>query len=313
MINDMAALDKFGVKKFFKTKPGSVNYYSNWDSTRTIATNGEDTVDPRLQVTCGSDPLYIGGGIAQWKTLNSSSRMYVNRGSQSSQWLNTEQTIYIRRNKDSNGGTGTNATKSIQLRFRSNHHGADESPYGKVGDVSCGFGNYHIKWGEVLGDNLVSIEIEYIHGMYKRHIVDKTLVIPYDKYVGFKGICRNTDSTHIKLTGYTNLNVSSQENWKKTIEWTFSLSETNSDLEQSVFDFESSGGGGDDRVPICLTGTPTGDSIVQSTKAGMIAKKIFNKPGYWNWVRIENAEHVDMKYYTVREIMPKNAFNPAYL
>jgi hypothetical protein len=302
----MAVLDRFGVKKFFKTKPGSVNFYAAWNTTRTINTNGEDTVDPRLQVTCNANPLRIGGGMAQWVEPQSSARMYVNRGSATSQWLNTEQTIYIFNPSET-------PSRSYQLRFRANHHGADNMPYDKVGDVSCGFGNYLIKFGENLGDNLVTIEEEYIHGMYKRHIKDVTFTMPQEKWIGLKGICRNTDATHIRLTGYVNLNVSSQENWRKIIEFTFHPGETDSDITQATFDSELSGGGGDDRIPICLTGTPVGDGIVQSTRAGMISKKIFNRPGYWNWFRVENCENFKMKYYTVREIMPKNPFNPAII
>ena len=301
--NDMVATDRFGVKKFFRTKPGATNFYSDWGgSTRTISSNGEDSVDPRLQATC-TNVLTIGGGIAQWKGPESSARMYVNRGSQTSQWLNTEQTLYVYNPSDT-------PSRSFQLRFRANHHGADVMPYGKVGDVSCGFGNYLIKFGETLGDNLVSIEMEYIHGMYKRHVKDIAMTLPYDKWVGIKGICRNTDSGHIKLSGYVNLNVSSQSNWKKVIEWLFSLSETNSDLTQATYDQEEAS---DQRITVCTSGTPPGDGIAQPTLAGMIAKKIFNRPGYWNWFRTEDCENFKMKYYSVREISPNNPYNPAYL
>jgi hypothetical protein len=302
----MTAIDKFGIKKFYKTKSGSTNYYANWNSTRTISSNGEDTVDPRLQVTCNATPLKIGGGIAQWDD-QSSARMYVNNGGLNTQWLNTEQTIYCKVDEGS-------STTSIQLRNRSNHHGADDGPYSKVGDVSCGFAGYNIVWGKTSGTGLtddVEISIEYVHGMYKRHVldVDQVPTIPYGKWFGLKSIIRNTDEENIVLTGYINVNVNSQKNWRKAIEFTFNATETASDLSQSTYDFENTGGGGADRVPICLTGTPAGDGIVQNTLQGMIDKKIFNQPAYWTWVRIEDADGVDMKYYSVREILPNSPFN----
>lgn len=302
--NEMA-VDKFGVKKFFRSKTGSRNFYADWNTTRTISTNGEDTVntDPQLQVTCNANPLRIGGGIAEWREFQDSARMYVNRGSSSSQWLNTEQTIYIYNPSET-------PSRSFQLRFRANHHGADNSPYGKVGDVSCGFGNYLIKFGENLGDKLVSIEMEYIHGMYKRHIHDVTIDLPKDKWIGLKGILRNIDETHIRLTGYINLSVGSQENWRKRIEWTFGSDETNSDLTQATFDQEESS---DSRITICTSGTPPGDGIAQPTLAGMISKKLFRKPAYWNWFRVEECQNFKMKYYSIREIDPKSPFNSAYL
>ena len=287
MANSDMAVDRFNVRKIYPTKEGARVWYSNWQTTRRVQTNDFDPHNPSFGVTCANHSqdrgLYIGGGVAKWKKRENSPRMWVK-----GYWLNTEQTIYVKVN--------TNAS-SIQLRSRSNHHGPDKLPYRQMqidpvtgsDSISCGFGGYVIKWGEDQLD-FCSIELEYLHGLYKRHIVDVDIDIPKGKWIGFKGVTRNVENnTKMKLEGWTNLNPFYQANWKKTIEFTFDG--TNAPATQSTLDSHT------DEISLC---TGKRDNIAPNINAS--THQFYNKPAYWNWVRINDAENVDMKYYSIREI-----------
>ena len=288
MASNEMAVDRFNVRKLYPTKPGALEWFSNWNNpNRIVLTNNTDPHNPRFGVTCAKNKgLYIGGGVAKWKHLQNSPRMYV-RG----YWLNTEQTIYIRVPSDSN-------VTSIQLRSRSNHHGYDDLPYRDMqvdpetgsDSISCGFGGYVVKWGEDALD-FCSIELEYIHGVYKRHIIDvNDFVIPKGKWVGFKSVTRNVENnTKVKVEGWTNRDVFYQANWKKTIEWTFDG--TNAPATQGTLDDHPN------HISLC---TGKRDNIAPDINASNHQK--WMKPSYWNWVRINDPENVEMKYYSIREI-----------
>jgi hypothetical protein len=271
-------VDKFGIKKIYSTKPNGLEWFANWDKTRVIKSNQSDPYDSRLMITCGTktdNGLFIGDGKAKFKALDESPRIWIK-----GPWLNTEQTVYI---KVLPNGKAT----SIELRSRSNHNGANRLPYpdGRK-SISCGFGNYDVLWGYEQLDT-VSIELEIMHGLYRRHLIDKPLVIPKDKYIGFKSVVRNVENGNVKVEGYNNMDTSSQSNWKKTVEFLFDGSNaavTDSTLEKHQRELD-----------YCKD---KGDKI----SGDLNNHQIWNKPSYWNWIRINNAKNIDLKYYSVREI-----------
>ena len=274
-------VDKFGIKQFYPTKQNGLEWFADWDKGRTISKGDFDPYDPRFGIDKGSD-LKIENGKAKIRGIRSSSRRFYVRGP----WLNTEQTVYIRLNPV--GGKAS----SIQLRSRSNHHGTDNLPYPDVGKsssgdtVSCGFGNYEVKWGEKQLD-FVSIQLETIHGLYRRHLLYRIFVIPKGKFIGFKTVTRTVQNGQIKLEGYNNLDVSSQSNWIKTIEFLFDG--TNAAVTDKTLAEHKS------YLDYC---EDKGDKI----SGDLNNHQIWNKASYWNWIRINNAENIDLKYYSVREI-----------
>lgn len=270
--------DKFGIKKIYPTKSGGLEWFCNWSKNRTITKGNFDTLDSRFGIDKGSD-LKIEDNKAKIRGFSSARRFYVK-----GPWLNTEQTIYIRVRDDGKAS-------SIQLRSRSNHHGTDNLPYpdtgiGSNGDIiSCGFGNYLVKWGEKQLD-FVSIELEIIHALYRRHLLDKPFVIPKGKFIGFKTVTRNIDVNKIKLEAYNNMDTTGQ-NWTKTIEYTFDG--TNAPVTDETLVKNKQW------TDFCIN---RGDKI----SADLNNHQIWNKPSYWNWIRINNSDNVDLKYYSVREI-----------
>jgi hypothetical protein len=276
-------LDKFGIKEIYPTKENGLEWFADWNRDRIISHNSFDPYDSRFGLANGTG-LIIGDGKARIRAFNSSHRLYVK-----GPWLNTEQTIYIRINSDG-------ASSSIQLRSRSNHYGIKKLPYTDVGYVAkpdggreimtCGFGNYLVKWGEKQLD-FVSIELEIIHGLYRRHLQDKPFVIAKDKYIGFKTVTKTVQNGQVKLEGYNNLDVSSQSSWKKTIEFLFdgnnaAVTDATLAKHQPYLDY-------------CKD---KGDKI----SGDLNNHQIWNIPSYWNWIRINNAKNIDLKYYSVREI-----------
>jgi hypothetical protein len=276
-------LDKFGIKEFYPTKENGLKWFADWDEDRTIHRNSFDGHDYRFGLANGTG-LIIGDGKARIRAFNTSHRLFVK-----GPWLNTEQTIYIRINSDG-------SASSIQLRSRSNHHGLQYHPYHDVGYLAksdggreittCGFGNYLVKWGEKQLD-FVSVELEIMHPFYRRHLLDKPLVIPKDKYIGFKTVTRTVQNGQVKVEGYNNLDVSNQSKWIKTIEFLFNG--TNAAVSDSALAEHES------LLDYCKH---RGDKI----SGDLNNHQIWNKPSHWNWIRINNAENIDLKYYSVREI-----------
>jgi len=282
METSYAGRDKFGISKIYPTALGGKEWYSNWSQSRILKTNTFDPLDPSFGVTCGTGAgqgLYIGGGKATWNA-DSSPRMYVH-----GPWKNTEQTVYAR---------VRGSVSSIQLRSRANHHGAKDLPYPDMGvdpatgkkEFSCGFGNYLVKWGET-GLNFVSVELEIIHGMYKRHLIDKPLVIPKNQFVGFKTVTKNIPGGKIKVQGWNNLTGNHVTGWKKVIEYIFDGTNAALDSQESAQDQA--------RIAYCKD---KGDKIA----GDLNAHQIWTKSSYWNWLRTNNAKDVDYKYYSIREI-----------
>jgi hypothetical protein len=277
------SVDKFGIKKFYPTKENGLEWFADWDKDRTLESKSFDPYDYRFALGSGTG-LIIGDGKARIGAFHGGHRLYVK-----GPWLNTEQTIYI---KVLPNGRAT----SIQLRSRSNHHGILYLPYADIGFIikpdgetetlTCGFGNYLVKWGEKKLD-FVSIEIEIIHPLYRKHLLDKPFDIPEGIYVGYKTVTRTLQNGQVKLEGYNNLDVSSQSNWKKTIEFLFDGKNAPVD-NQTLTEHQ-------EWLDFCKD---KGDKI----SGDLNNHQIWNKPSSWNWIRINNAENIDLKYYSVREI-----------
>jgi hypothetical protein len=278
------SVDKFGIKEFYPTREYGLEWFALWDEERTVDRNSFDPYDFRFGLANGTG-LIIGDGIARIRAFNASHRLFVK-----GPWLNTEQTIYIK-------VLPNGRASSIQLRSRSNHHGILYLPHPDVGYLhnpdgiiefsTCGFGNYLVLWGEKQLD-FVSIELEIMHPLYRRHLLDKPFDIPKDKYIGFKTVTRTVLNGQVKLEGYNNLDVSSQSNWKKTIEFLFNgtnAAVTDSTLAENQLSW----------LHYCKD---KGDKI----SGDLNSHQIWNEPSYWNWIRINNAENIDLKYYSVREI-----------
>lgn len=278
--------DRFGIKKIYETKPNGETWFARWEKSRTLTQNDYDPYDARVMVTCDSPGLTIGNGIAQWTTFQNSGRIYI-KGS----WLNTEMTAYVK-------VLSSTDVDSIQLRSRSNHHGASDLPYADKGalpsgstDISCGFGGYIVKWGENSGDNLLSIEREAIHGMYKRHLIDQTFVIPLNQYVGYKNITR-TSGSNVIVEGWNNTSTTDFVNgWTKNIEYTFDG--TNAAVDNSTLNDAD----GLARQAYCVN---RGDNIGATLNAS--STQSWLTPGYWTWLRMEEAQNIDIKFMSCREI-----------
>lgn len=277
------AVDKFGIKEFYPTKQNGLEWFADWDKDRTVANNSFDPYDNKFGLGSGKG-LIIGEGIARIRSFDGSHRLFVK-----GPWLNTEQTVYI---KVLPNGTAS----SIQLRSRSNHHGIQYLPYPDVGYSvnsdstielnSCGFGNYIVKWGQIQLD-FVSIELELMHPIYSRGLIVEPFTMPKNEYIGFKTVTRTLQNGLVKLEGYNNLDVSSQSNWIKTIEYLFNGA--NAAVPDSTLVGHLSS------LDFCKD---KGDKI----SGDLNNHQIWNKPSYWNWIRINNAVNVDLKNYSVREI-----------
>jgi hypothetical protein len=276
------SVDKFGIKEFYPTKYNGLKWYADWDKTRIIKGNIFDQLDSRFGVTTGTGTdqgLYVGDGKAKLKALDSSPRLFVK-----GPWLNTEQTVYIKI-------LDTGKASGIQLRSRSNHHGVQDLPYPDMGvdpatgkkEISCGFGNYEAQWATTY----CTIELEIIHGLYNRDLPKVPFTMPKEKYIGFKTATRTLKNGNVKFEVYNNMDTTSQSNWQKVLEFTFNgtnaaLTESNLQEHKAYLDY-------------CIN---RGDKISGDSNN----HQIWNKPSYWNWIRINNAENIDLKYYSVREI-----------
>jgi hypothetical protein len=272
--------DRFGVKQLYDTAPSGTKWFGRWDKVRTVGTNEVDTKDARVLATCdvGEDQGFqIGNGIATYVGFDTSPRLYVK-----GPWLNTEQTVYAKINP---GGQ----MAEFLMRSRSNHHGANLLPYPNLGTtslgdpISCGFGNYSVVWRT----SDMWIELEIIHGLYRRHLVDETFTMPTNQWVGYKVACYNTDSTHIKVEAYNDM--TDTQDWTLTAEFTFDGSNAAVDAEtiqehQEYLDY-------------CVD---KGDSL----GGDINSHQIWNNPSFWNWIRMNDVENISLKSYSIREITP---------
>jgi len=272
------SLDIFGVLQLNSTISGGKTWYStSWNNgvKRKIGENEWDPYDNRFGYTNGKGMIINGDGTATIRDFHTNHRMYVD-----GPWLNTEQTIYV---------LIRGQASSIQLSSRANHHGVKHLPYGWLltpKAVSCGFGNYSAIWR--LHEQRVSVELEIIHDLYRRHLAEKaSQPIRPSKWLGFKTVIKTHGGNKIKFEAY-NITDGTQD-WTKSTEFLFDGSNAPV-LDKTIAKFQFN-------LDYCKD---KGDKI----SGNLNSNQIWNKCGKWNYVRINDAEDVDLKWYSVREIAP---------
>jgi len=57
-------------------------------------------------------------------------------------------------------------------------------------------------------------------------------------------------------------------------------------------------------VNLPLKRVPDGDAGTANKAGDINAHQIYTGSGKWNWIRINDATKVDLKYFSVREITP---------
>jgi len=287
-------LDPFGVTELYPTTGGGKEWFCNWQSgsLRYIAPNTYDATDTDFGTLMGSthESLRVSCGEAHIKNYGEY-RLFVN-----GPWTNTEMTIFARIRDTS--------TSSIQLRGRANHHGVgfepyadvarevppEESPQGVFDINSCGFGNYFVRWGQSTNPlDFVDVGLEIIHELYTLgHALVDPYDIPNDEWIGYKLVTRTLANGHVKVEGYNNMNAD-KTTWTLATEYDFDgsnapVSAPNLALWQEFEDY-------------CAD---KGDMIGGDVNAN----QLFLDPAKWNFVRINTATRVDLKYMSVREIVP---------
>jgi hypothetical protein len=268
------AVDKFGVKQFYPTVSGGLEWFADWDKARIVRGDEMDPNDQRLSYIYRN--LYIGDGEAKIKEYGGSHRIFVK-----GPWTNTEMTVYVKIIGKAN---------SVQLRSRSNHHGPQDLPYGcfqpsgpKGPKISSGFGNYEVAW--LIPEKHVRCELEIMHDLYRRDLNVKRCSIPRDTYIGYKTITRTKDGNKVLLEAY-NLEDTSDQDWRKSTEFLFDG--TNAYVNPAKYQ---------NNIDYCKD---KGDKI-----SGELNKyQVWLKPGYWNWLRFNQAENIYIKYFSIREIQP---------
>jgi hypothetical protein len=166
----------------------------------------------------------------------------------------------------------------------------DPNPQGVPDIISCGFGNYFIRWGQSTNPlTFVDAGVEIIHELYKTGLarVDP-YNIPNDQWIGYKLVTRTLSGGHVKIEGYNNMNED-LTTWDLATEFEFDGSNAtidNADLTywQTFLDFCD--GKGDNLAP------------------DVNAHQLFTSPAKWNLIRINTPSKLDMKYFSVREIVP---------
>lgn len=274
-----AILDIFGIKQFYKTKlNGKVWTSVLWNNAhvRSLAQDQFDPDDPELGYHRGSGAATMdidGAGMATFATLSTSHRVFVN-----GPWLNTEETVYARIRTDAS---------SIQLRSRNNHHGVQDLPYGLEStspEISCGFGTYEVAW--LPHQSIAQNEVEVIHDLYVRELDRKSIApIANNVWVGYKQITRTVNNT-VVVQGWTNRDITKQSVWIKETEFTYTG--TNVHVDPT---------GHEINVSTCIN---KGDHV-----SGDLDKNtLWLQGSKWCWIRINDGDDVDLKFYSIREIDP---------
>lgn len=283
--------DVFGITKLYPTAGGGKEWFSNWIGDRRWINN--DTYDAKdsdfgaLAAQNRINKISVSCAECNVKTFGEY-RLFVN-----GPWTNTEMTVFIKI-KDT-------TTTSIQMRSRSNHFGIGLEPF--AGDalfvavnpqgvsdyMSCGFGNYLVRWGQSNPLDFVDIGVEIIHELYKLDLATvDPFVIPTDVWIGYKQTTRTLANGHVKVEGWNNMN-GDKVTWTKTIE--FEFDGTNATIDSGTLSFWSS------FTSYCAT---RGDMI----SGDINAHQIWTNPGKWCYLRLNGPSKMDLRYFSVREIVP---------
>ena len=283
--------DVFGVTELYPTVGGGKEWFSNWGSgIRYVANQTYDASDSDFGLITGTgsnDKLCIKCGESKIRQFGEN-RLFVN-----GPWTNTEMTIFARV-KDA-------TTSSIQLRSRSNHFGVglepysatnqyvDPNPQGVPDYMSCGFGNYLVRWGQTYPIDFADVGIEIIHELYKLGLGGAaSFTMTNDVWIGYKQITRTLANGHVLVEGWNNMS-GDKTTWTETLEFDFDGS--NATIDSGTLSFWSS------FTSYC---TGKGDNLCPDVNS----HQIWPGPGKWCYVRINNPTKVDLKYFSVREIVP---------
>jgi len=287
-------LDQFGITELYPTLGGGLEWFSNWQSgvggPRYVTNQTYDSTDGNFGTIVGqtySGKLSVRCGECRIKQLGEY-RLFVN-----GPWTNTEMTAFIKI-KDT-------TTSSIQFRSRSNHFGVGFEPYSAtnifvnpnpqgVEDVmSCGFGNYFVRWGNSNPLGFVDIGIEIIHELYGlSHATVNPYTINNNEWIGYKQVTRTLANGHVSVEGYNNLN-GDKTTW--TLATSFEFDGSNAALPPETLTYW------DSFLTYCVG---KGDNL----SGDINAHQIWPGPAKWCWIRVNSASKVDFKYFSVREITP---------
>jgi len=288
-------VDQFGITELYPTAGGGRTWFSNWQQglggLRYITSDSYDVYDSNFGMRIGgSHSGKLGIRCGQCNIKDSAEyRIYVK-----GPWTNTELTVFAKI-KDT-------TTSSIQLRSRSNHFALGLEPYadstsyvnpnpqGVPDYISCGFGNYFVRWGQNVNPlGFVDVGIEIIHELYGLGYarVDP-YVIPNDEWIGYKTTTRTLENGHVKVEGYNNMNAD-KTTWDLATEYEFDGSNATLPPETLAY--------WDSFLTYCAD---KGDNL----SGDINAHQIFTGSGLWNWIRINTATKIDLKYFSVREIQP---------
>jgi len=285
--------DVFGVTELYPTTGGGKEWFSNWDGGLRYVNN--DSYDPSDtdfgviigQTHSGTKPCLKCGEckIRQFGEY----RLYAD-----GPWTNTEMTVFVKV-KDT-------TTSSIQMRSRSNHFGVqlepfsgtnlyvDPNPQGVPDYMSCGFGNYFVRWGQnVVPIDFADVGIEIIHELYKTGLGGAaSFTMTNDVWIGYKQITRTLANGHVLVEGWNNMS-GDKTTWTETTE--FEFDGTNATIDNTTLSFWSS------FTSYC---TGKGDNLCPTVND----HQIFTGSGKWCWLRLNSASKMDLKYFSVREITP---------
>lgn len=272
-------VDTFGILKIYPTKAAGLEWFSTlWNNgnTRSLAIDEFDPDDARMGYHRGSGSATMdidGAGVASFNTSSSSHRVFID-----GPWTNTEMTVYFR---------SRNTYSSFQMRSRNNHHGVQDLPYGLEStspEISCGFGSYEAIW--LPNQNKAGMEVEVIHDLYVRELAQVTSAKPPNNtWNGYKQVTRTVEGKVI-VTSYINRNVADQTAWTKETEMIYDG--TNVHVDPT---------GHEINVSTCIG---LGDNVASD----LDANTLWLNPGKWCWLRMNDADDLDLKFFSVREIDP---------
>lgn len=267
-------LDIFGVDQLYPTV-GREWFSTKWNNSiqRSLSECKVDPYDSNFEYSNGDpdDTKFIikGNGQSYVSAKNTSHRFYVK-----GPWCNTEQTIYAR---------FRNVARDIQLHSRSSHKlgGAFNIP-------DCKFSGYHVIWDR--DKKTAMVECECLTSIIARGLISKPIpAIPLNKWIGFKQITRTLLSKDfVKVEGYMLTDVSTQ-NWAKSVEYIFDGTNTDFTVLHDRNDKYYNA-----YIACKNKGNPPAIDLIKYSA--------WVQPETMCWIRCNDADDIDFKFYSVREI-----------
>jgi len=271
--------DKFGILQLYETIPNGREWFSTkWNNgkTRTLKIKDTDPYDPNLEYTDGqprSAMTINGDGTATCKLPSTSYRIYVK-----GPWCNTEQTCYVK---------VMGKARDVQLHSRSSH-----SLGGSFNIPLCKFAGYHVIFDR--NKNVAMVECEVLDHIISRNLVSKKIpTMGIDKWIGYKQITRTINSNgYVLIEGYMNTNYD-KVTWNKSVEYTFTGKAGNTDFTPL---HNNEDGWYKEWQDCKKTNTAPATDLIKHSR--------WTLPEQMNWIRINDAENVIIKDWSIREIAP---------